>query len=333
MPGDNRRGARSGASPESSATRTGAKRSASLSAPLARPVLGERHTFYCECCDHEADARYGHGADGIVKWSIGSLVDRCPTGKQCLAQLGDWLRVAPAELLEDPRPFLPVGSGGARRSTRTEPLLSEPAWSRARAALVCDVVGRDARRYLRRRGIDYRQHELGFREYRGCPAIVAPCYCGGAVTTETYRFYDEAQRLLDSKGKPIKNKMLYGREAGWIASMPPGRRRALLCAGTFDGLLARQRNFSAISGSCGAKLPDHLVPDLAGRMVAVAYDVGEEDAAARTVAKLRAAGNEAWVVRLAKLGLPEKGDISDHFRRGGTAEDLDDLIRRERRSA
>jgi hypothetical protein len=131
----------------------------------------------------------------------------------------------------------------------------------------------------------------------------------------------------------MKDKMLNRGEgsSGWIASMPPGHRWTLLCAGTFDGLIAlEQGNFPAISASCGAKLPEHLVPDLAGRKVAVAYDVGEEAAAERTVEILLAAGTEAWVVHLEELGLPDKGDLNDYFRRGGKAGELADLIRRDR---
>jgi hypothetical protein len=102
-------------------------------------------------------------------------------------------------------------------------------------------------------------------------------------------------------------------------------------AGIFDVLSARQAGCRwAVTTTCGATLPDHLVHGLAGRQVAVAYDVGEEAKARRTVTKLRAAGSECWIVDLGKLGLPEGGDLNDYFRSGGTKAKLVRLIEAER---
>ena len=113
--------------------------------------------------------------------------------------------------------------------------------------------------------------------------------------------------------------------------MPPEGRFVLLVAGFFDGFVGRQSSAPAIS-TIGANLPLHLVSDLAGRRVAVAYDVGEEDASEATVARLRRADCEAWVVRLGKLGLPPGGDLSDWYLGGGTTAALLRLIRVEGRA-
>jgi hypothetical protein len=102
----------------------------------------------------------------------------------------------------------------------------------------------------------------------------------------------------------------------------------LLVAGFLDAFAARQRRFPAVS-AVGTNLPDHLLPDLDGRTVAVAFDVGEEAAAARVVAKLDAARIPAFSVHLSKLGLPEGGDLAAYFAHSGSPRRLQRLINRE----
>src|SRR5205085_3355641 len=69
----------------------------------------------------------------------------------------------------------------------------------------------------------------------------------------------------------------------------------LLVAGEIDALTGRQNDLPTITTTCGQQLPDPLAQRLAGRKVFVMYDVGEEAAAARTVAKLRALGSPATI--------------------------------------
>lgn len=135
------------------------------------------------------------------------------------------------------------------------------------------------------------------------------------------------RRRLERGAKPIG---LGGRGSQLYPDMPPGRG-VVLAAGEFDALLARQHGLPAVTTTCGARLPDHLVPALAGRRVAVVYDVGE-DVAAASAEKLVAAGAEAWVVR---LGLPREGDdLTDWFvTYGRSRRELVALIRRERTAA
>jgi hypothetical protein len=137
------------------------------------------------------------------------------------------------------------------------------------------------------------------------------------------------RRRLAPLAKPIG---LRGRGSQLYPDVPAGRG-VLLLAGEFDALLARQKGLPfAVTTTCGTQLPEHLIRALAGRLVAVAYDVGEEAEAEKTVGKLRAADCQAWVVR---LELPRSGDdLTDWFvtyRR--TRRDFFELIRRERRSA
>jgi hypothetical protein len=105
---------------------------------------------------------------------------------------------------------------------------------------------------------------------------------------------------------------LLGRPCSFFPALR-SRRWFLLCEGEFDAMLSIQAGLPAVTTTCGATLPDSLASELAalGRPVAVAYDVGAEWAAERSAAKLRAAGCQAWVVR---LGLPDEGaDVSDWF--------------------
>jgi DNA primase len=113
----------------------------------------------------------------------------------------------------------------------------------------------------------------------------------------------------------------------------PASGGLLLVAGEFDALTGRQLDLPTITTTCGAALPDHLAPQLAGRMVYVMHDVGEERAAERTAGKLLALGSQAFVVRLRLLGLPDKSDLNDFYTQGGTAQQIRALCHRERRAA
>jgi hypothetical protein len=149
--------------------------------------------------------------------------------------------------------------------------------------------------------------------------------------------------VFDSAGDPVNVRRRFWPErkpkitglAGRPATFYPSHALAgpgplLLVAGEFDALLSQQNDIPGVSTTCGARLPEPLIPELQpdGRRIAVAYDVGEEAAAERTVAQLRTAGAKAWVVR---LGLPNEGDdLTDWFvKYGRSADKLLALIRRE----
>jgi hypothetical protein len=137
------------------------------------------------------------------------------------------------------------------------------------------------------------------------------------------------------------NDLLDGCPVGWIGEPVPEDELVLLVAGFFDAFSARQRGLPAIS-AVGVNLPDHLIPDLAGKTVAVVYDLGEEAAAERTVEKLTAASlvsavavEDAFVVRLANLRIPGRQriekDLAAYFQAGGSADAVHALIASERR--
>jgi hypothetical protein len=104
----------------------------------------------------------------------------------------------------------------------------------------------------------------------------------------------------------------------------------LLVEGEFDALIGRQHGLPAVTGTMGtswwAEGWDGLVR---GRRVAVLYDVGAEAAMHKRVAGLRAAGAEAWPVRLSLL-LDKGKDLTDALTGGCTAQDVLDLVDQER---
>ncbi|HKS95912.1 MAG TPA: hypothetical protein VJV74_07225 [Terriglobia bacterium] len=145
----------------------------------------------------------------------------------------------------------------------------------------------------------------------------------------------------DGKLANLRRRLLSGQPK--IAGLPghgsqlyphvPKNGDPILVAGEFDALIGRQHGLPTVSTTCGACLPEHLVPQLAGRSVAVMYDVGEELAAQKTVQRLLAAGGTAWRVRLSLLGLPEKADLNDALLTGIGAEDVRTLVAEERQRA
>lgn len=138
-------------------------------------------------------------------------------------------------------------------------------------------------------------------------------------------------KYLGLAGRTIAN--------GGITLYPrvPTRPDVVVCSGLLDALIARQKEFDAVTGTGGCGTwPEEWCRWFVGRRVAVCFDVGEEVAAARVVTKLRAVGAVAWAVN---LGLGPKEDLTDFFvKHGRTATELRDLInaarpRPRRRSA
>lgn len=298
-----------------------------------RPQLGDRIQFHCGACEHSADATYKLDRDGFPGWMIGSHTDRCPGRGACLRAVADWLNAPSAAVFKrDPRPWLaPVAEILARRVGEPEPLPSLSMIQGWQSRLIsnhelCNHLTQV--RGLTRETIDRYQLGYGDSYWRGCPlALKFPVFTddGDALIGLKERFWPELWRI---GGEDRKSRTLGGRQSLLYPDLPRGG--VLLVAGELDALAARQHGASyVVTATCGASLPNHLVPALAERPVAVAYDVGEEDAAERTVAKLRAARSNAWVVRLERLGLGPGGDLNDYFSNGGTARELATLIRRE----
>jgi hypothetical protein len=293
---------------------------------LAPPQVGKRIVFHCSVCGHEADATYIEKY-GRREWAIGSRVDRCPGRGECLRAIAEWLRAPSAAAFKtDPRPWLAqVAEFTTQREGDAESLPSTGY-----------IEGWHSRLLATAHPFEYLTCERGLTV-----ETIARYQLGwdGDEHTLTLPVYDSAGELVNVRrrrvgpGEPFRG--LRGRGSQLYPDVPPGG--ILLAAGEFDVLAARQHGAGCpewsggvVTTTCGASLPDHLAAELAGRSVAVAYDVGEEAAAERTVAKLRSLACESWVVRLELLGLPPGGDLNDFFRDRGTARELAHLIRRER---
>lgn len=246
---------------------------------------------------------------------------RCPEVKgEYLRALADALGLPPGSasaLLSDPPRYLGPPAKAGPRSGWTELLPSE-----ARIAAWAARLERSERPYhylARDRGLSAetaRRYELGWDG----AAITIP------VRDASSRLINLRRRQLEPGAKP-KIRGLGGRGTQ-IYPAPPSSGRLLLCAGEFDALIARQHGLAAVTTTCGATLPDALVPHLrpAGRRITVAYDVGEEAKAELTAAKLKAAGAR---VRVAVLPLAATGaDLTDWFvKEGRTVEELREVLR------
>ena len=299
-------------------------------APKAPPT---RFSFQCRC-GAAGTAVYGPvyrrgGADG---WLVSCW--RCTAAG---VRPGDYLRALAKEvgasggsvLLDDPLHHLghlvtAVGTG----ERDPAPLPNEEQlrkWAR-------QLFHEDAWGWLRKaRGLSpatIRKAHLG---YDG-RAVVIPIFGPDGALVNVKRRYWPDPWFTRPKGDAVWKQTLTGRGAQLYPNVP-AKGRIILCAGETDALLARQHGLPAVTTTCGATLPDALVPELmpGGRDIDVVYDVGEEIAAEATAGKLRAVGANAVAVG---LGLPARGqDLTDFFLSGRTARDLRALARLARREA
>jgi hypothetical protein len=132
-----------------------------------------------------------------------------------------------------------------------------------------------------------------------------------------------------------------GKYKGWsrvkqrlYRPLPPKGSPWLLIEGLLDCLLCRQEGIAeAITSTHGKGFPPRALPLVKGRSIAVAYDAEPraEKAARSRVEQLNAAGAHAWVVRLSRLDLPLKGDLTDALLGGYTAEDIRNFVNAEYR--
>jgi hypothetical protein len=221
--------------------------------------------------------------------------------------------------------FSQLGSplGRSHRHAEPQPPPTEASVDGWRSGLLASP---DGLRYLiGKRGLTLetiKRYELGYDQDRH--AITFP------VREEDGELVNVRRRFLDPEADP---KVIgLARPAVLYPDVPPDGG-LLLVAGEIDALMGRQNGLPTVTTTCGTALPDHLAQRLAGRKVFAMYDVGEEAAAARTVAKLRGLGSPATVVELGALGLPAKADLSDFYCQGGKTWRLRALIRRQARRA
>ena len=227
---------------------------------------------------------------------------RCPGGKAYTDELRVAVGVAASLILDDPLTHLAPWLNDVHDADERTPA-PLPAISTVRR---WNVEGLSERRltYLREtRGLTdetIARHLVG---YDG-RAYTLPVFDGARLVN--------VRRRLDNAPPGRKYIGLRGRGSQLYPNVP-AKRTLLLVAGEFDALVMRQEGLPALSTTCGATLPEHLVPALANRAVAVAYDVGEESKAEITVARLRRAGAEAWVVPLKERMPYEGSDLTDWF--------------------
>ena len=174
----------------------------------------------------------------------------------------------------------------------------------------------EQRKYLRSRGL--RRATIGrYKLGADGPAIAFPVFERGTLVNV----------VLHRPWYHVRYEAGRGRAACLYPS-PPAQSGAILVAGMFDVLVARQHGLAAISTTCGAALPWDLAARFTGKRVALLYDAGEDRQADIALRTLDAVGAEAWRVA---LPLPHGGDVADWFAKyGRTRRELYALIRAAR---
>ena len=137
----------------------------------------------------------------------------------------------------------------------------------------------------------------------------------------------------DAKGNKDVKQSVDARAQLWPASFLQDAPTlpVLLCEGEWDALLAEQESegrYVAVTGTGGGGTPPQDLSMLSGREVFVAYDCDDtgRKGADKVAARLREVGATAHVLDLTRLGLAytqnHGEDISDFFKKGGTADRL-----------
>jgi hypothetical protein len=139
---------------------------------------------------------------------------------------------------------------------------------------------------------------------------------------------------VSRSGKPLKYIGQRGRDryngGTQLYPHPLPEGSWLLVEGLLDAILGRQENLPTVTGTAGVAFLEEWLPLVRGRRIAVCYDVGAEKIMHNRVAQLRAAGAEAWPVRLRLLLRKGEGkDLTDFWQAGGTKDELIDLIKSE----
>lgn len=105
-------------------------------------------------------------------------------------------------------------------------------------------------------------------------------------------------------------------------------RLTLICAGELDALRTSQESFSVISGTLGeGSFRPEWAETLKGRDAAIIYDLDKtgEKGPEKVASILEGIARSVKVVKLPE-DLGEKGDLTDFFQSGRTAQDLRELI-------
>jgi len=289
------------------AERERSNRSSVHPAPL---LAGEKRLFYCRACDHEADVVL---REGELKANIGSCNRvRCPSGNECLALIAKQLGCRPKDLL-DPKTVLGCLEPWLRNSVRVAgrmpgrlPSEGEIAdWREALHKRTAALWYLTEQRGLLPEALE--RYELGWNGQE----ITLPIREADGTLVNVRR------RVLGPGGT---FKGLAGRSSQLfpLSALVQARSYVGVCEGEFDALVLNQHGFPAVTSTAGAgHWKPEWTPLLAGRCVAVTYDVDAEDKAEQRAAEFVEAGLDAFPARLSLAGFRDHDDVSDVLVRDG----------------
>jgi len=271
-------------------------------------------------------------APGRLKWSVHCRSSECdPPGGNWLCEVAELVGYTQTEILDDPLRCLADYLDAEVAAKDAEQLPSDGTRAGERSRLFSDVDGFYPLNWLlEQRGLNeetIRERELGWN--------------GSAFT---FPIRDRQGDLVNvvrrpwpaSRGPKYRAMAGRGEAQGGVQlyPLPLPNGSWLLVEGLLDALLGRQHGLPVVSPTHGvSSFPAAYLPLLRGRRVAVAFDVGVEQVTRHRVEQLRAAGARAWSVRLDKLGLPPKGDLTDYLSNGGTAQELIAHVRQAKETA
>jgi hypothetical protein len=239
---------------------------------------------------------------------------------------GEWLRAvaevvgAPSggHILANPPAWLPESSSTARVS------VSGPLPDSARFDGYGDRLlgpdGREARGWLIERGISLHVIRAVGLGWNGSELVFPLRESDGELVNAKLRRPSAGAQMVCWPHRT-------GDDCFPLFPSPAGLPRVLLCEGELDALAAMSVGIPACSVTTGVKKwRGRWEHDLAGRRVAVCFDVGAERWARRAVDKLTGAAEQVWVVRLPG---GEGDDVTDYLR-DHSATELRKLIGRAR---
>jgi hypothetical protein len=288
---------------------------------------------------YEGTCPVGRGGSGcalVVRSRPGGWTVHCRSAT-CEADSSEWLREVAAivgapggyAVLQDPLKWLSDYLEAETRTDREPEQLPSLASIHGRASRLFSDAAIDWLMDERKLTSDtIGEYGLGWESEP--PAFTFPIYAAGELVNVVRRPlpHISGPKYVAMRGRDQHN--------GGVQIYPnvPRKGPILLVEGLLDALLGRQEGLPAITSTHGVNtFLEEWLPLMRGRRVAVMYDVGAEKVMHNRVAQLRAAGSDAWGVRLRLLLRGDGKDLSDHFMCGGTAQELKDLINDEHRMA
>jgi hypothetical protein len=296
-------------------------------------VPGEKRHGICPgICGAAFDARWT-GND----FQVGSFSTRCPRGGECLRSLAEAAGTSAAEIKDDAfthlAPWLsPDERNRYARRTNAETLPAEEVLTEWHERLLTDRSLRHARDHLwRALGLTpdtLRRYQVGYGEFHGRPAAFMQPVRDGRVELVQLIESFWPHLWVDAHGTERKARVQAIPGSSCLYPMQALRRGRgplgllIVSEGRWKALALNQHGFRAVTSITGTNWNDSWTHYLAGRCVAVLYDVDAENIARHRAEEFRAAGIDAWPVLLSPAGFAGKEGVDDALRRGWTADDL-----------